>query len=278
MSDGAAHGFSKIVHMQDGHGVLDRTAVLTSRDANNGASLPLTDATILGLMDLLESCGLGTRLTVIWDGNARSATVYPEGVSNDVNHVRFTVPESTEELTQDDICEVLDIAYNDNLKNPSGHTAHLWVNNKLVATAEDEIERHLKGQIAMYFAGRSRPVKVLTETNNTAGRSDLLLIEKPPGQRPQLAGVIELKVLRGPLSADLNVVIEGLGQAYWYRNELHVPFATLALYDVAHNPSSDVSTLEGGLDSSQQAVVRIRRFAIYNSPQAWRTAQIGSAA
>jgi hypothetical protein len=278
MPEGKPLGFSRVAHMQDGHGDLDGSAVLTSRDANNGALRALQDPTILQLMGLLEDCGLDDRLTVFWDGAARTATVYPAGVSDDADHLRFPVPVANDDLTQEDICVALDLAYNDNLKNPSGHTVKLWRKKALIVEAEDEIERHLKGQLALYFAGRSKPVKVWSQTNITAGRTDLVLIQRPPGQNPQLVGVIELKVLRGPQGKDLQVAIEGLSQAYEYRADMGVPFATLALYDVTADPTDDMTTIEPSLDVTQKGMVRIRRFPIFNSPQKWRISRIEQAA
>lgn len=273
VAEGKGHGFNRTPHMQDGHGQLESMAILTGRDANNGAARQLEKATVANLMDELEQIGLGDRVTVIWDGNVRKATVYPSGISNESEHSSFHIPaQSDEELTQNDICEVLDEAYNDNLKNPSGRTAKLFVKGKLVATAEDEIERHLKGQIAMFFSGRSRPISILSQINTSAGRTDLVFIQKASQGGPRLSGVLELKVLRGPLSSDREATREGLNQAFSYRNEIQMPFATLALYDVTATPSADTTPLLDGQDTNHLDIVRVRRFPIYDSPQAWRNA------
>jgi len=264
--------------MQDGHGDLDGSAVLTSRDANNGALRALENPTILRLMDLLEECGLRDRLTVFWDGGARSATVYPNGIADDLEYIRFVVPIANDDVTQDDVCEFLNLAYNDNLKNPSGHTIKLWRDSKLIVQAEDEIERHLRGQMAIHFAGRPKRVKVLHQMSTTAGRTDLVLVQIPPGKKPELLGVIELKVLRGPAGDDLKVVIKGLSQAFEYRDDIKMPFATLALYDVTANPTADMSAIEPSLDANQKNLVRIRRFPIFNSPEAWRQSRIEATA
>ena len=272
LQDGAPFGFSGIFHMQDGHGALGNMIVLTSRGANNGACRLLSDTTITGVFSELGQLGLDKRPSLIWDGEARSATVYPQGVANDTDHVRFVVPQSDEELTQDDVCDVLDKTYNDNLKNPSGGTARLWIKGKLVSNAEDEIERHLRGQIAMYFAGMARRVGVLRQTNTSAGRTDLILIQKFVSGGPRLSGVVELKVLRGPLAEDQEATAEGLRQGYYYRQDLQMPFATLALYDVNKKPSNDITPLLAEQNSAYVSAVRVRRFAIFNSPKAWRDA------
>lgn len=278
MSEGKPHGFSRIMHMQDGHGVVAGMTILTSRDANNGASRANGTGTLESLIDELEVLSLDGRTTVIWDVAARTATVYPDGTINDQVHIRFLVPQSDEELTQDDVCEALNTAYNDNLKNPSGHTAKLWNKGKLISTAEDEIERHLKGQIALFFAGRARPIRVLSQTNTSAGRTDLILIQKGPVGGPRLGGVVELKVLRGPLASDRDVTTEGLSQGFTYREELEMPFSTLALYDVAESPSDDATPLLSGQHPLHVAAVRVRRFPIFNSPKAWRDAGAPKAA
>lgn len=274
MPEGRPLGFDRISHMQDGHGKLTGSVILTSRDANNGACKPATENTIDGLMNELEQLGLTDRLTVIWDEAARIATVYPEGIGSETNHARFEVSSDDPEITQDDVCEALDKAYEDNLKNPSGGTAKLWTKGKLISRAEEEIEGHLKGQLAMYYAGQKRPVQVISQTNTNAGRTDLLLIQKPSSEAPpQLSGVVELKVLRGPESADWKSTQEGLSQGFHYCNSLGLPFATLALYDVAEPPSDDLQSLLKEQNEEYLAQVRTRRFPIYNSPKEWRKAQ-----
>lgn len=272
-ADGEQTGFGRISHMQDGNGELVDRIILTARDANNGFARHIGNSTIDGLIDEVERLSFGGRMAVIWDGKARVATFYPEGVASESVHIRFSVPADEGDLTQDEVCKVLDIAYNDNLKNPSGHTAKLFVKGKLVATAEDEIERHLKGQMALYFAGQARPITVISQTNTTAGRTDLMFIQKPASGAPRIHGVMELKVLRGPEQKDLETTAEGLSQGFHYRDEWKLPFATLALYDVSAQPSDDHEPLLTGQNADHTNVVRVRRFPIYNSPKAWRDAQ-----
>lgn len=277
--EGKPLGFERVYHMQEGHGDVSGAVVLTSRDANNGAFRKVPDGSLAGLMTALEEAGFDQRATVIWDENARVATVYPDGIASDANHARFSIPSDDPALTQDDICAVLNTAYEDNLKNASGGTIHLWRKQKLISGAEEEIERHLKGQIAMFFAGQERPVGVLRQMNTDVGRTDLVLVQRPaPGSRPQLCGVLELKVLRGPEKTDWNCTQEGLSQGYWYRTDLHLPFATLALFDVNDPPSDDVSALLSGQDPAHLANVRTRRFPLYGSPKEWRDAQRTEAA
>lgn len=278
LPEGRAYGFSRVMHMQDGHGVVSDRIILTGRDAHNGASKGCASNSIEGFFDEIERMGFGARPTVIWDTNSRYATVYPDGVTNDQAFLRFDVAVGNVELTQDEVCEVLNKAYNDNLKNPSGRTANLFTRGKLVANAEDEIERHLKGQIFMFFAGRDRPVRVLSQINTSAGRTDLLLIEKLNGGAPSLSGVIELKVLRGPEAKDYAATTEGLSQGYSYRKDLGLPFSTLALYDVNEAPSDDIDSLLLGQDEEHKAQVRVRRFPIFDSPKAWRDAGAPTAA
>ena len=278
LPEGKPHGFSRIMHMQDGHGAISAMTILTSRDANNGACRPHSGQSLEALIDDLDVLGFGSRTAVVWDPTARVATVYPDGTNNDQVHARFLVPASDGELTQDDVCEALNTAYNDNLKNPSGHTAKLWTKGKLVSTAEEEIERHLKGQIALFFAGRARPIRVLSQTSTSAGRTDLVLLQKGAIGGPRLSGVVELKVLRGPLTSDREATTEGLSQGYNYREELEVPFSTLALYDITDSPSEDPTPLLEGQNPDHLAVVRVRRFPIYNSPKAWRDAGAPKAA
>jgi hypothetical protein len=195
------------------------------------------------VIDELVSFNFDQDIAVIWNAKVRTATIYPEGVANEQKCFRFVVPFSDNDVTQDELCAVLNAAYDDNLKNPSGHTAKLWKDSKLISTAEEEIERHLKGQIALYFAGKSRPIRVLCQTNTAAGRTDLILLQKSQLGGPRLNGVVELKVLRGPSNSDRGVVTEGLSQGFHYREEMQLPFSTLALYDVKSPPSDDVKAL-----------------------------------
>jgi hypothetical protein len=272
-ADGEQSECNRISHMQDGHGELAGRIILTGRDANNGYQRQISSPTVDGLMDEIEQLSFGNRLAVIWDGNARVATLYPEGITNESVHVRFAIPSDAGDLSQDEVCAALDIIYNDNLKNPSGRTARLWTGGQLTNTAEDEIERHIKGQMSLYFAGQTRPIKVMSQTHTTAGRCDLVLAQKHQNGRLQLAGVLELKVLRGPESNDIASTMEGLSQGYHYRKELELPFATLALFDVSTSPSDDHQSLVANQNADHVLEVRVRRFPVYNSPQSWRNAQ-----
>lgn len=279
MPEGKPLGFERISHMQEGHGEVAQSIVLTSRDANNGAALKVSSPDLEALLNCVDNVGFEKRISLIWDEAARVATVYPEGIENQTNHVRFTIPLNDVDLTQDDVCEVLNAAYDLNLKNPSGHTAHLWRKGVLVPSAEDEIERHLKGQMDMHFAGQNRPVRVHSQMNTGAGRTDLVLLQRAPtGGPPRAIGVVELKVLRGAEKADWDATKEGLSQGFYYKNDLHLPFATLALYDVKDQPSDDLGPLLKGQEPKHLAEVRVRLFPIYGSPKKWRDAQTVKAA
>lgn len=272
-TDGQEHGFVRIAHMQDGCGDLNNRIVLTSRDSNNGYERQATIGTIVGLFEEIEQLALDTRMTVIWDGQSRVATYYPAGLASDTIHTRFVIPCDEGDLSQDEVCTALDIIYRDNLSNPSGRTLKLWSQGKLIKAAEDEIERQIKGQMYTYFAGQSKPIKVLGQTHTTAGRYDLMLAQRQQNGKFQLLGVIELKVLRGPQNDDIKVTEAGLSQAYHYRNELELSFATLALFDVKADLSTDVEVLIRDQPLEHVAQVRVRHFPIYNSPKAWREAQ-----
>ncbi|MEQ1726244.1 MAG: hypothetical protein ABL882_09995 [Sphingopyxis sp.] len=272
-ADAESHGFSRISHMQDGNGELADRIVLTNRDAYNGFAYQVANGTIDTLIDEIERLSFGTKMAVIWDGQARVATFYPEGVASETVHNRLSVPVDDGDLSQDEVCAALNLIYQDNLSNPSGRTLKLWSDGKLIRAAEDEIERQIKGQMYTYFAGQSRPIKVLSQTHTTAGRCDLVLAQKQQNGKLQLSGVIELKVLRGPQAKDIESTKEGLSQGYHYRMELGLPFATLALFDVSASPNNDDSILTKDQHADHVAEVRVRRFPIYNSPQAWRNAQ-----
>ena len=276
-SDVAEYGFQRIAHMQDGHGSIDGSIIVTNQDANNGmhrsCALPTPD----GVMDELELLAFGNRCTVIWDAGQRVATVYPKGVLELDDHVRCVVTYRDTELSQSEVCGALDLTYNENLKNPSAHTIRLWTKDGLVSKAEDEIERHIKGQLTMYFLGHQRRVKILSQTNTNAGRSDLIFLQHFSPPAPSMMGVLELKVLRGPETQNRESTTEGLSQGYHYRNDLQIPFAVLALFDVAIPPSSDVDVLLDGQDANMLENVHTIRYPIYNSPRAWRDAALVAA-
>ena len=265
-------GFQRIAHMQDGYGNIGGNIIVTNQTANNGMYRPCQSNTPDNVMDELETLSFGERCTVIWDPIQRVATIYPLGVLNFDKYVRNTISYKDTDLNQGDILEALDLTYSSNLKNPSGHTIKMWSGNKLVERAEEELERHLKGQLTMYFAGHQRRIIIHVQTNTTAGRADLIFLQKLSTGGPNMAGVLELKVLRGPEGKDKKVTKEGLSQGFYYRNDLGLPFAILALYDVAESPSDNVNVL---LDSQCQRhleQVEVRRYPIYDSPKAWRDA------
>ena len=225
-SETARFGFNRIVHMQDGHGSIDGRIIATNQDANNGMCRSCKSCTPERIMDELEELGFGDRCTVIWDPEARTATVYPTGVSELNNHIRNVINFSDADLSQDEVCTALDNAYNENLKNPSARTIKLWVGDVLISHAEDEIERHVKGQLSMLFAARQ--IKILSQTNTAAGRADLIFLQKLTMTKgPCMMGVLELKVLRGPESKNKEDTEEGLSQGFYYRDELDMPLQYL---------------------------------------------------
>jgi hypothetical protein len=275
VADGKQHGFERVLHMQDGHDDIDGHLILTNRDAHNGARRPLSKPTIAAAINDLEVMGFAAKCTLIWDGQNNAATFYPDGTGGDAEHSRHVIRPSVGAITQDEVCEALNTAYNRNLKNPSAHTVRLWIKGSLVSNAEEEIERHLKGQLDLYFAGKSQRVKIISQTNTDVGRTDLVFLQRPTSggsKGPEMVGVLELKVLRGPQSADWSVTEQGLSQGFYYRDDLDLPFATLALYDVGKPPSHDVGPLLESQEPEHVAVVRTRRFPMYQTPQAWRKA------
>lgn len=265
-----AHGFARVAHMQDGHGAFGGSLVATNRDANNGMLRACSQVEPSAIMDEIDALGLSDRCAVIWDAAERVATIYPSGVANLDDHMRNVIGTSDADVTQDEVCAALDQIYNENLCNPSGKTAKLWVSGKLISAAEDELERHIKGQLTTFFAGHKRRVKILPQTSMTAGRADLIFLQRSTGTGPRMVGVLELKVLRGPALADHKAATEGLSQGYYYRRDLELPFATLALYDVNDPPTHDIDPLVQNQLAEHVAVVRVKRYPIYNSPQAWR--------
>ena len=262
-------GFSRIAHMQDGYGELSGYIVATNQDVNNGMSRLCSQASPNRIMEELEEMSLHERCTVIWDPKSSVATIYPSGVASPDDHIRKPINVVDTDLTRDEVNSALTIAYEENLKTPSAHTARLWVKLTLVDRAEDELERHIKGQLTTFFLGRQRPIKVLSQTNTDVGRCDLLFLQRRPTGAPTMMGVLELKVLRGPETKNKADTREGLSQGYHYRQDLDLPFAILALFDVAIPPSDDLTgVLSEQLREHLQAVLVVR-LPIYNAPRAW---------
>ena len=263
-------GFTRISHMQDGHGELSGYIVATNQDANNGMSRLCSQASPNGIMEELEEISLHDRCTVIWDPERNVATIYPFGVTSPDDHVRKPINVVDTDLTQDEVNSALQIVYAKNLKNPSARTARLWVKLTLIERAEDELERHIKGQMTTFFVGRQRPIKILSQTNTDVGRCDLLFLQRRSTGAPTVMGVLELKVLRGPETKNTADTREGLSQGYHYHKDLGLPFAILALFDVANPPSDDLTTVLSEQPSKYVQAVLVVRLPIYNSPRAWR--------
>jgi hypothetical protein len=270
--EGENLGCAKLFHMQDGYGDLNRALVLAARDVNNGAFKPLTCSNAAEACVAIDALDFGDRNTVVWDGNHRVATHYPSGVGAAGEHTRLLVPSGGGELTQDEVKAALDRTYNDDLKTPAGHTIRLWTEAGLVQRPEGELERHLKVALGSFFAGRDRAVFLLAQTPTSAGRTDLILLQRSDSGGPQMSGVLELKAIQGGVTQDTAACTEGLSQGYWYRDELGLPFAILVLYDVNDNPSHDIAPLLVGASPTHTAVVRVLRYPLYPSSQAWRNA------
>lgn len=269
-------GFHRIAHMQDGHGIISGNIIATNQDANNGMSRPCKTATPEAIMDELEDINLGDRCTVIWDVEQCVATIYPVGVSSPNNHIRKKFKLDDDDLSQDEVRVALDNTYRENLKNPSAHTVRLWSNLTLIERAEDELERHIKGQLTAFFLGRKRPVKILPQTSTSAGRCDLIFLQRGKSAGPRMMGVLELKVLRGPETRNKKITTEGLSQGFYYRQELDLPFAILALYDVSEVPTDSLEEVMFDQPPDHVEIVLVVRYPIYNSPKSWRDSQISS--
>ena len=266
-------GFTRIVHMQDGHGELSGHIVATNQDANNGMSRLCTQPSPDRIMEELEQLSFQDRGTVIWDPEKSIATIYPFGVGSPDDHIRKQVSVLDADLSRDEVHGALNSTYEENLKTSSARTAKLWGPKlTLVERAEDELERHIKGQLTMFFLGRQRPIKILSQTNTDVGRCDLLFLQRRSTGGPIMMGVLELKVLRGPETKNKADTQEGLSQGYHYHKNLGLPFAILALYDVAKSPSADLTVVLSGQSSQHVQAVLVVRYPIYSSPKAWRNA------
>ena len=269
-------GFTRIAHIQDGHGELSGYIVATNQDANNGMSRLCSQASPNRIMEELEEISLHDRCTVIWDPERNVATIYPFGIASPDDHVRKPINVVDTDLTRDEVNSALKIVYEENLKTPSAHTARLWVKLTLVERAEDELERHIKGQLTTFFLGRQRPIKILSQTNTDVGRCDLLFLQRRPTGAPTMMGVLELKVLRGPETKNKADTREGLSQGYHYHKDLGLPFAILALFDVATPPSDDLTAVLSDQPCEHLQAVLVVRFPIYNSPRAWRDSTVAT--
>ena len=271
-------GFTRISHMQDGHGELSGYIVATNQDVNNGMSRLCKRPSPDGIMQVLEEIFLHDRCTVIWDPKKSVATIYPFGVASPDQHFRKPVNVDDADLSRTEVHCALKITYEENLKTPSARTAKLWGKLTLVERAEDELERHIKGQLTMFFLGRQRPIKILPQTHTDVGRYDLLFLQRRPTGGYTTMGVLELKVLRGPETKNKADTREGLSQGYHYQKELDLPFAILALFDVAKTPSEDLAVVLSGQPSEHVQAVLVVRFPIYDSPKAWRDSTVTTSA
>ena len=160
--------------MQDGYGELSGYIVATNQDVNNGMSRLCSQASPNRIMEELEEMSLHERPTVIWDPKSSVATIYPSGVASPDDHIRKPINVVDTDLTRDEVNSALTIAYEENLKTPSAHTARLWVKLTLVERAEDELERHIKGQLTTFFLGRQRPIKVCQRSRDSDKFSTLV--------------------------------------------------------------------------------------------------------
>ncbi len=266
--------FFQIFHMQDGHGELSGYIVVTNQDANNGMCRSCSQHSLGQIMDELERMELHEQCTVIWDPTVRVATIYPSGVASSEDHIRKPVRVVDTDLSRDEVHIALKLTYEENLKNPSAHTARLWTKLTLIERAEDELERHIKGQLTAYFLDRKRPIKILNQTPTNVGRCDLLFLQRHSTGGPTIKGVLELKVLRGPETKNYEHTREGLSQGFHYHVELGLPFAILALFDVAEPPSDDLETVLTGQPDEHVQAVLVTRFPIYSSPKAWRDSTV----
>ena len=233
----------------------------------------------------LKKKGLDTRTAVIAQPKLRTLLWCPNGVSDEMRSLEFEVPRPLADVSRQTVDKGLLHFHGHHAQVPDSELG-LWHDAKTFVPAKDLeklIQRYLRIVLQAFF----REGIVVRELNLKAGRVDLAIWMKLQGVQAA-ACVLELKVLKSrhhsrvpakasrcSNAANEAAIIKGLDQVSETRIELGSPLAFLCCYDAREKNDKSIMSCISGPASKKN--VHCRRYYMYNSKEAYRRAQPGSA-
>jgi hypothetical protein len=229
----------------------------------------------------LEALGLAQEPTIIVIPAQGSAYWYPSGMSTPDEH--RTLPLSvagTAVVSESVIDSFLDLHYNQHLKTPMAGTK-VWEDASLyvpVLQAEKAVQYDLWIAAKTAFAASHR---VRLEDPTPAGRTDVLITNRPDVSEARGAALLELKVLRSmhhhvdprrakafPESENRAGIEKGLSQAHSYGNEQGCDLTFLCLFDMRKDNSDEI--VAPFRPNALSLGVLLRRYFLFASSDAAR--------
>lgn len=234
--------------------------------------------------DKVVSLGLHECPTVILLPDPNAIILCPYGVESE--DACTHIPLRSEPVTVQAVDLFLSRFHESWLETPHHHTK-IW-HDKDTFVPLDRTEKRIQDLLFPYARASFGDTHNVREEDDTkSGRSDITITPKAP----TMAGgscVLELKVLRAkryheqptkakncPPAVNAQAVSGGITQALNYRRDLAVNLAFLCCYDMRRKHNDDAIIRRFDKDA-KVADVRLRRYFLFNSAEAYRDAQPGA--
>ena len=209
-----------------------------------------------------------------------SLSYYPKGTQTD-DGVRNVVL-NFGQITEDEVLATLEAIYRSELCTPDNMgPIKLWEDAKKGHPVE-EAERTVQQMIRHALVGRFLWCTIRQEQPGKGGRTDLEIVDDRTGTPGTIYhhALLELKVLRsfgstgnpyGPGAAN-DAIIEGVNQANTYGAANNTLIRMLCCFDMRSDDPGDDATFVHVTDRAVTLSIRLKRWYLYRSSQAYRDA------
>ncbi len=209
-----------------------------------------------------------------------SLSYYSRGTASDERVSDVTL--STETVTIEAIQQVIDAVHRQEFLTPDGsHPFKVWAEpseGRPSSIAEAGVQQFLRTALA----GRFWHCSIRSEQSSKVGRTDLEVVDDRTGPVGQVIhhALLELKVLRSRGESGVPVteqatrdhIQEGVEQAHAYGEDKHTLAKMLCCFDMRDIDGGDATTFEHVRELATRLSVRLRRWFLYRSSAAFRSA------
>lgn len=211
-----------------------------------------------------------------------SLSYYPHGLASDVD-VRDVVL-NFGQVTEAEVLATLQAIYKSELCTPDNMgPIKLW-EDKAKGYPVEEAERTVQQMIRHALVGRFLWCTIRQEQAGKVGRTDIEIVDDRTGTPGTIYhhALLELKVLRSVGStgnlyaktAAADAIDEGLNQAHSYGEANNSKLRMLCCYDMRADDLGDDVTFFHVKDRATTLSVRLKRWYLYRSSQAYRNATV----
>jgi hypothetical protein len=236
----------------------------------------------VAMFERIAALQLATRPTLIYVPQKPRSTLsyYPNGCESDTG--MQTISLGVETVTPEAVEEVINAAHAQHFVTPDESGPYkIWKypsSGTPVRLAEQGIQQLLR----LGLIGRFLHCSIRSEQPGKIGRTDLEVVDDRSGPVGTVIhhAVLELKVLRsrgetGTAVSDkdmLDHMEEGLEQAHGYARDKNSRMGILCCFDMRDQDVGDAQSFSHISSRGAELGVRLRRWYLYRSSNAWRAA------